>query len=56
MSKCWLLFKVQLLGFFGINRALKTNDKREPPLSEMRQGGEPNQQGEAPIGHTTLHV
>lgn len=29
MTKCWLLFKVQLLGFFGINRALKTNDKKE---------------------------
>ncbi|WCF10896.1 hypothetical protein NDS46_14065 [Paenibacillus thiaminolyticus] len=29
MTKCWLLLKVQLLGFFNINRTLRTNDKKE---------------------------
>jgi len=29
MNKCWLLLKVQLLGFWGINRLLHTNDKKE---------------------------
>lgn len=29
MSKCWLLVKIQLLGFFNINRLLHTNDAKE---------------------------
>jgi len=29
MTKCWLLLKIQLLGFFNINRMLHTNDKKE---------------------------
>lgn len=29
MTKCWLLTKIQLLGFFNINRALHTNDAKE---------------------------
>ncbi|QIB70214.1 hypothetical protein Ami103574_13340 [Aminipila butyrica] len=29
MTKCWLLLKIQLLGFFNINRTLRTNDKKE---------------------------
>jgi ABC-2 type transport system permease protein len=29
MHKCWLLLKIQLLGLFGANRALHSNDKKE---------------------------
>lgn len=29
MNKCWLLLKVQLLGFFNINRLLHTHDKKD---------------------------
>lgn len=32
MTKCWLLLKVQLLGFFNINRVIQTNDKKEKRL------------------------
>lgn len=29
MNKCWLLLKVQLLGFFNVNRLLHTKDKKD---------------------------